>query len=140
MAGTTGARRWLPLRLAVIALVVLVAVVVAILARPTQEDLVLTSYPGVPADADPPPTEDGEPSWEPGWILGADGRLAVYAAGSSSCPPTPTAVVADGDHVTVTLEVLGDPCTADLAWTTHVVALPAGVDPGAVEVEIVVDG
>lgn len=132
--GRTG--RWLPLRLAVLAVVVLVAVLVAILFRPggpgsPDGDLLLDSYSGVPAGAD----DTGD--FEPGWVLGEDGRLAVYVAGSSSCPWRPTAVTADGDLVTVQMEVDGGPeCTADLGYSTSVVALPDGVDPAALDVEI----
>ncbi|WP_125206563.1 MULTISPECIES: hypothetical protein [Isoptericola] len=132
-------RRWLPLRLAVVAVVVGAAVLTALLVRqhedPRSEDLVLHSYQGGPAGAEPA----GDSA--PGWVLGEDGRLAVYAAGSSSCPWTPTSVTAEGDLVTVRLETDDEgPCTADLVYTTHVVALPAGVDPGALEVELELAG
>lgn len=125
-------RRWLPGRLVVIALVVVAALVVALLVRQPQR-LVLASYRGVPGGAE---ANLSDP--EPGWLLGEDGRLAVYAAGSSSCPWRPTEVTAAGNTVTVQMEQDGDgPCTADLGFTTSVVALPAGVDPAALEVEIV---
>jgi hypothetical protein len=131
-------RRWLPLRLAVVAAVVGAAVLMALLVRqhedPRTEDLVLHSYQGGPAGAEP------AGGTEPGWVLGEDGRLAVYAAGSSSCPGTPTSVTAEGDLVTVRLETDDEgPCTADLVYTTHVVALPAGVDPESLEVDLVLD-
>ncbi|GAA4728108.1 hypothetical protein GCM10023216_19220 [Isoptericola chiayiensis] len=129
-----GTRRWLPMRLAIIALVVLVALLVAILARPGQQELVLETYRGLPAAAEEDPAAV---DLEPGWVLGEDGRLAVYAVGSSTCPWTPTSVTADGDRVTVALEIVDGPqCTADLVPTTHVVALPSGVDPDRVEVDV----
>lgn len=127
-----GVRRWLPLRLAVVAVVVLVALLVAVLARQPSEDPVLLTYEGLPAGV-----PDDAAVAEPGWVLGEDGRLAVYAAGSSSCPWRPTAVTADGDRVTVRLEVDGGPaCTMDLVPTTSVVTLPDGVDPDALEVDL----
>ncbi|WP_278234603.1 hypothetical protein [Isoptericola sp. AK164] len=129
-----GARRWLPLRLAVIAAVALVALVVAFLVRQSSdEDPVLTTYDGVPAGVEGDVAAGGEP----GWVLGEDGRLAVYAAGSSTCPWRPTSVTADGDRVTVRLEVDGGPaCTMDFVYSTSVVALPDGVDPDALEVDL----
>ncbi|MCK9793383.1 hypothetical protein M1843_06445 [Isoptericola sp. 4D.3] len=133
MGGTGGrsARRWLPLRLLVVVVVVLLAVVVALLVRQPAR-LVLASYPGLPAGVAAAP-----PHGEPGWLLGDDGRLAVYAAGSGSCPWRPTSVTAEGDRVRVQLgrDERGA-CTDDLVWTTSVVALPAGVDHGRLEVEI----
>lgn len=133
-------RRWLPGRVAVIALVVAAALVVALLVRQPQR-LVLTSYQGLPGGVQADLSDGG-----PGWVLGEDGRLAVYAAGSSSCPWRPTDVTASGDggRDTVTVRMERDagpggdgPCTADLGFTTSVVALPAGVDPERLDVEIV---
>jgi hypothetical protein len=126
-------RRWLPARLAVVAVVVLVALVVALLVRQPQR-LVLTSYRGLPGGVE---ADRSDP--EPGWVLGDDGRLAVYAAGSSTCPWRPTEVTAEGDRVTVRLGRDDGPCTADLVHTTSVVALPPGVDPDALDVRIVTD-
>lgn len=128
-------RRWLPGRLAVVAVVVLAALVLALLVRQPQR-LVLTTYRGVPGGVE---ADLSDP--EPGWVLGDDGRLAVYAAGSSTCPWRPTEVTASGDRVTVRLARDGDgPCTADLVFTTSVVALPAGVDPAGLEVRVVRTG
>jgi len=134
--GTRGARSWLPLRLVVIGLVVALAVVVVWLARQPQR-LVLATYQGLPAGAraEPGGAEPGDT--EPGWVLGDDGRLAVYAAGSSTCPWRPTSVTAEGNRVRVRLgQDRERPCTDDLVYTTSLVALPAGVDPDAVDVEI----
>ncbi|MDO8148782.1 hypothetical protein Q6350_10100 [Isoptericola sp. b515] len=128
-----GVRRWLPLRLAVVAAVVLVGLLVAVLARQPSDDPVLQTYEGVPAGVAQDEPVDGEP----GWVLGEDGRLAVYAAGSSSCPWRPTSVTADGNRVTVRLEVDGGPaCTMDMVYRTSIVALPDGVGPDALEVEL----
>ncbi|AEG44522.1 hypothetical protein [Isoptericola variabilis] len=128
-------RRWLPTRLAVIALAVAVALVVALVARPPARVAVET-YPGLPPAADVPPE-----TFEPGWVLDPQTRrLAVYAAGSSSCPYVASDVQADGDLVTVTLSVEErGPCTDDLAWTTSVVAVPDGVDLERLDVEVVLD-
>ncbi|MGF0117024.1 hypothetical protein ACQFYA_11960 [Promicromonospora sp. Marseille-Q5078] len=129
--GTPGARSWLPLRLLVIGLVVALAAVVVWLVR-QPERLVLGTYQGLPAGARAEPGETA-----PGWVLGDDGRLAVYAAGSSSCPWRPTSVTAEGNRVRVRLgQDRERPCTDDLVYTTSLVALPAGVDPDAVDVEI----
>jgi hypothetical protein len=129
-------RRWLPLRLAVIAAVLAVALVVALVARQTAP-VALETYPGLPPGADVP-----SDTWEPGWVLldGETGRIAVYAAGSSSCPLVPRDVATDGDLVTVTLAPReAAACTDDLAWTTSVVAVPDGVDPERLDVEVVVE-
>ncbi|GAA1740107.1 hypothetical protein GCM10009809_39610 [Isoptericola hypogeus] len=90
-------RRWLPLRLALVVLVVALAAVVALLARSTDR-LVLATYRGVPGGVE---ADLADP--ELGWVLGDDGKLAVYAAGSSSCPWVPTRVTADGNHLVVQL-------------------------------------
>jgi hypothetical protein len=138
----SGPRRWLPRRLAVVALVLAVGLVVALLVRERTADdtpvRVVTTYQGLPAGVAEP--VDGPTGPDPGWVVGADGLLAVYAAGSSTCPWTPTRVTADGDRVTVTLAVPdAGVCTADLSFTTSVVPLPDGVDPAAVQVEVVLD-
>jgi hypothetical protein len=141
-AGQDGTRRWLPRRLVVVALVLLVGLVVALLVRdragadaPVQ---VVTTYQGLPAGVDA--GAEGPTGTDPGWIVGDDGRLAVWAAGSSTCPWLPVGLTADGDAVTVTLAVEdATACTMDLVFTTSVVALPDGVDPDAARVEIVLD-
>ena len=119
------------MRLAVVAAVVALAVVVALVARP-PERLVLATYQGLPGGV-----EADLGGARPGWVLGDDGKLAVYAAGSSSCPLLPREVSADGDVVTVVLDSDDDgPCTADLVYTTSVVAVPGGVDPARIDVEL----
>ncbi len=128
-------RRWLPLRLAVVAVVVGVAVLVALLVRSSGE-VVLHTYRGLPAGVEADLT-----GAEPGWLLAPEsGRIAVYAAGSSSCPWLPQDVVAEGDRVTITLGTGTGECTADLTWTTSVVAVPDGVDLARLDVDLVLDG
>jgi hypothetical protein len=128
-------RRWLPARLAVIAVVVAVALVVALLARPTAP-VAIETYPGLPPGADVP-----SQSFEPGWVLDASARrIAVYAAGSSACPFVAHEVRADGDLVTITLAPQErGACTDDLAWTTSVVAVPDEVDVDRLDVELVLE-
>lgn len=128
-------RRWLPARLAVIAVVVAAALVVALLARPPAPVAVET-YPGLPPGADVTPA-----SFEPGWVLDAPARrIAVYAAGSSACPFVAREVRADGNLVTITLAVQErGACTDDLAWTTSVVAVPDEVDVDRLGVDVVLE-
>jgi hypothetical protein len=160
-----GVRRWLPLRLAVVALVLLAALVVAMVVRtsggtttpgepgaaaspsapsdpPTGpvepvEPQVIMTYRGLPAGVEEP--ADGPTRTAPGAVVGEDGQLAVYAAGSSSCPWLPVRLTVDGDLVTVLLAQDGEVCTMDFVYTTSVVVLPDGLDPDAVEVEVVLD-
>lgn len=129
-------RRWLPARLAVIAVVVALALVVALVARPPAR-VAIETYQGLPPGVD----ASGSVTWEPGWVLDAESRrIAVYAAGSSSCPWVATDVAADGDLVTVTLATPeAADCTDDMAWTTSVLAVPDGVDLGRFDVEIVLE-
>lgn len=72
-----------------------------------------------------------------GWIERGK-TFAVVTMGSSSCPPVATAVDADGDDlVSVTFASSpNDPCTADMAPTTHEFDLPAGVTAGAISVRV----
>ncbi|WP_277213760.1 hypothetical protein [Isoptericola croceus] len=130
-------RRWLPLRLMIIGVVVAAAVLVALLVRsPGSGSVALHTYPGLPdgVEAD---LIDPEPSW---LLAPESGRLAVYAAGSSSCPWVPDEVSASGDRVTVVLRTAAGDCTADLGWSTSVVAVPDGVDLERLEVDLVLDG
>lgn len=128
-------RRWLPARLAVIAVVVALALVVALVARPPARVAVET-YPGLPPGADV-----SSETFEPGWVVDERARrLAVYAGGSSTCPYVARDVRADGDLVTVTLAPQErGACTDDLAWTTSVVVVPDGVDLDRLEVDLVVE-
>ncbi len=128
-------RRWLPARLAVVAVVVAVALVVALLARPTAP-VAIETHAGLP-----PGVEVPADSFEPGWVLDAPARrIAVYAAGSSACPLVPRDVRADGDLVTITLAPAErGACTDDLAWTTSVVAVPDEVDVQRLGVDLVLE-
>ncbi len=128
-------RRWLPARLAVVAVVVALALVVALVARPPAP-VAIETYPGLPAGADVSPE-----TFEPGWVVDERARrVAVYAAGSSACPLVARDVRADGDVVTVTLAPQErGACTDDLTWTTSVVAVPDEVDLERLEVDLVLE-
>lgn len=137
MDGRGPGRRWLPLRLAVIGVVVAAAVLVALLARPSGTDSVaIRTYSGLPAGVEAD-LLDPEPGWRP---APDSGQVAVWTAGSSSCPWVPREVTADGDRVTIVLRTEPGECTADLGWSTSVVAVPDGVDLAGLEVELVLDG
>lgn len=71
------------------------------------------------------------------WIEHGE-SFAVVTMGSSTCPAFATEVIAEGDDlVSVTFgSSLNDPCTADLAPTTHVFDLPASVTSDVINVEI----
>ncbi|MFC8731370.1 hypothetical protein ACFT5B_02785 [Luteimicrobium sp. NPDC057192] len=92
------------------------------------------------------PPSFGEPSGfhaaGVGWTAD-DALLYVVVAGSSSCPPvasSPATRTSDGIAVVVEKDrYAGQACTADMAPTTTVVALPDGVAPGAA-VSVVIDG
>jgi hypothetical protein len=61
-----------------------------------------------------------EPTEGPIVIAHQDGSVDVVTQGSSSCPPTATAIEVDGDELLVTFEVSKNSvCTADIAPTTH---------------------
>jgi hypothetical protein len=65
--------------------------------------------------------------------VGGPNQIYIVAYGSSSCPPLPTTVQADGQHhlIVKTKEHLfkGDiACTNDLAATTSTVKIPKGID------------
>ena len=65
-------------------------------------------------------------------------RFAIVTMGSSSCPAVATALSADGeDRVTVTFGPSPrNPCTADMAATTHTFDLPSGSNPGRLTIEV----
>lgn len=71
------------------------------------------------------------------WIERGE-SFAVVTMGSSSCPVVATKVSADGDDlVSVTFgSSPNNPCTADIAPTTHEFDLPASVTGDAISVEI----
>lgn len=81
-------------------------------------------YAGFPPGAD----SSLDTGYTPIGILTGDGDLALVTYGSSSCPPTVTAIDSPSPN-TVTIEVTSDTegvCTADMAPTTHIVPLPGG--------------
>lgn len=71
------------------------------------------------------------------WIERGE-TFAVVTWGSSSCPPVATGLTAESeDHVVVTFGPSpNDPCTADMAPTTHEFALPDRATRTPVTVEI----
>jgi hypothetical protein len=77
-----------------------------------------------------------------GWTSD-DTLLYVALWGSSSCPPvasSPATRTPDGGIAVVSEDrYAGQACTADLAPSTTVVALPHGVEPGAA-LRVLVDG
>lgn len=64
--------------------------------------------------------------------------FAVVTIGSSSCPAVATAIeVESGNRLSVTFGPSpNNPCTADMAPTTHEFDLPAGVSGDSITVEI----
>jgi len=64
--------------------------------------------------------------------------FAVVTMGSSSCPVVATAVSAKGDDLVSVMfgSSPNNPCTADIAPTTHEFELPTGVTGDAISVEI----
>lgn len=95
-----------------------------------------TSFPGLP---------DGVTGQEATVVAGDDPRtLEVVTFGSSTCPVLPTDVAWDADAQTVRI-TLSDPgayagvCTADMAPTTSVVALPDDA-PDATGLTVELDG
>ncbi|MFK0402959.1 hypothetical protein ACIQTT_11560 [Microbacterium sp. NPDC090225] len=76
-----------------------------------------------------------------GWVDGDD-SFGIVTFGSSSCPLVATSVSAE-DARTVTVEFRyssNNPCTADMAMTTHVFTLPADITQRPVTVDFVLDG
>jgi len=127
-------RHWLPGRLGMIALVLIAALVVLLLVRPSAP-VVLETRAGLPAGVDADLA-----GGEPGWVLDpAARRVEIYTAGSSSCPTVPRAVDVEGSVMTVTLApVSAAACTDDFAYTTAVVAVPEQVtDLESLDVELV---
>ena len=82
---------------------------------------------------------NGEPSAI--WISGRR-EFAIVTFGSSSCPPVPTSIASsDATHVEITfVRSPNNPCTADMAPTTHKFDLPEGVDAaGEVTLDVTYD-
>ncbi|MET3810200.1 hypothetical protein [Arthrobacter sp. UYEF3] len=82
--------------------------------------------PGAPPGATPAPRlKLGTPV--AGWV-DRPRRFGVTLWGSSSCPAVPTRIEATApDRVAIRLEASAqNPCTADLAPTTHEFSVPAG--------------
>lgn len=81
--------------------------------------------PGAPSGWEGDPTGDGPVA---GWIDEGT-RFAVVTLGSSSCPIVVTALTVQADdRLSLTFASSpNDPCTADLARTTHEFDLPGGI-------------
>ncbi|MCK2023574.1 hypothetical protein KZC52_11610 [Microbacterium sp. kSW2-24] len=76
-----------------------------------------------------------------GWVDGEE-SFGIVTFGSSSCPLVAASVSAD-DPGTVTVDFRyssNNPCTADMAMTTHVFTLPENVTQRPVAVAFVLDG
>jgi hypothetical protein len=98
--------------------------------------------PGVAESMEPGAPDDAEIDWSSPapaatWVERGE-RFAIVTMGSSSCPPIATAITADGvDRILVRFAPSPhDPCTADMAATTHTFAVPEGVEPSSVTVEV----
>jgi hypothetical protein len=93
-----------------------------------------TATPGIPDGVEIDPLGNAPAG---AWVERGE-SFAVVTMGSSSCPPVVTDVRAKaGDHVVVTFGPSpNDPCTADMAPTTHQLDLPEGVTGSPVTVEI----
>ncbi len=89
---------------------------------------------GAPDNVDIDPLS-GKPA--AAWIERGE-RFAIVTLGSSSCPPVATSISADGDdRIAVTFGPSpNDPCTADIAPTTHTFEVPEGVDPSGITIEV----
>lgn len=74
--------------------------------------------------------------------LEPDETFAIVTWGSGSCPSIPTALTAEGQNrVAVTFSPSpNDPCTADMAPTTHEFALPDEITAGPVIIDVSYEG
>lgn len=93
-----------------------------------------TTRPGFPDGVDVGPLTDGPVAvW-----LERSASFAIVTWGSGSCPPVSSALTVKGaDHLAITFaRSPNDPCTADLAPTTHEFALPDGVTTTPITIEI----
>lgn len=82
----------------------------------------------------PPDLVDGAPAV--GWL--DDGRFGVITVGSSSCPAIASSIEASGS-AEIRIVFVSSPfetCTADMASTTHVFGLPAGIDERPIAVTL----
>lgn len=71
------------------------------------------------------------------WIE-RDETFAIVTWGSSSCLPIPTTLTVEGaDRIAVTFEASpNDPCTANMAPTTHEFELPSEITVSPIVVEV----
>lgn len=71
------------------------------------------------------------------WIERGE-SFAIVTTGSSSCAPVSTGIRAEGsDRVVVSFAPsTSDPCSADMARTTHRFDLPDGITASTITVEI----
>lgn len=93
-----------------------------------------SSSPGIPDGLEIDPLSDGPTGT---WIE-RDETFAIVTMGSSSCPLVVADIRAEGyDHIVVTFgKSPNNPCTADMAPTTHQFDLPAGITGRPVSVDI----
>ncbi len=91
-------------------------------------------HPGIPDGVTLDPL-NGSPT--AAWIERGE-SFAIVTMGSSSCPVVASSIdAAEDDRVSVTFGPSpNDPCSADMAPTTHEFDLPAGVTSDRITVEI----
>jgi hypothetical protein len=107
---------------------------------PTDESIAVTVTRGVPDDVTLPEgsLDKGDPLAF--WGAGRD-SLRVITWGSSSCPPPALSldVVSPAELALVFGALPLQACTADFAPTTHVLAVPDGLDAGTVVLGITIE-
>lgn len=123
-----------------------VAAIVVALALTGCNGVADDRYGGVPDEVELPPMMNEDGSFNDGpfvaWVEPGT-TFAVVTYGSSSCPPTASAIqVTDAASVVVTFTPPrgSGPCTADLAPMTHEFAVPDGADERPLEVTVAWDG
>ncbi len=113
---------------------------VALWPLPTDESIAVTVTRGVPDDVTLPEgsLDKGDPLAF--WGAGRD-SLRVITWGSSSCPPPALSlgVVSPAELALVFGALPLQACTADFAPTTHVLAVPDGLDAGTVVLGITIE-
>lgn len=75
---------------------------------------------------------------EPAATLDGEGNIVLVTYGSSSCPPVVANVEATSEStIAVDLDASAEgPCTADIAPTTHIIALPDGATQRPLTIQI----
>lgn len=87
-----------------------------------RDAVILEEYEGAPAGY---PVSEGE-----GTVVDLDGdRVLVSTRGTDDCATRPVGTVMDGAAMTVVLRAPDGPCSAELPYTTYVLALPEDYVP-----------